>query len=211
MMNLDFLTATRYLKIYDWYTKNYDNDEFMKSLSPNQVKAKLWMVEELAKIPELNTKSLNVEIVGGWFGWPLIQFLQNEFELNHVEIFDIDKAACRVCYQYRSIFEYSKEVIGVTNKDYWKRSHRTNADLIINCSSEHMLQTFYQNNIYQKGCIFAIQGNNYFDEPTHVNCCENEDELVAKHKIRTVFYKGTMNFNDLSELPYKRFMTIGKL
>ena len=213
MMNLDILTASRYLKVYNWYTKNFNDDQFIKSISPNQIKPKLWMVDQLSKIPELNSKKVNVEIVGAWFGWPLIQLLENILEFDKIEIFDLDKNACRVCYQYRNIFEYSKNQIGVTNKNYWDCVNRkSNADLIINCSSEHMNETFYQYNIYKKNCIFAIQSNNMFDEPDHINCSKDINELIEKNRIKEIFYSGEMSFNDLNENSnYKRFMVIGKL
>lgn len=210
-MNLDLLTASRYFKVYDWYNKNFDNDEFMKSISPNQISSKIWLIEELKKtIP--NTP-LNVEIVGGWFGWPLIGMLYDSFDINKIFMYDIDKNACRVAIQYREIFNKNKDDVWVLNENYWLRKEKRHTpNLVINCSSEHMEETFYELNNYNKNCIFAIQSNNMFDEPDHINCSKNIDELINKNKIKKVLYSGEINFNDLNENNnYKRFMVIGKI
>lgn len=212
-MKFDLLDAARYLKIYDWCNKKMPDLNFLDSLSPSQVKSKMWLVEELSKIPELNSKPINVEIVGSWFGWPLTEMLCNTFEINNIQMYDLDKTACRVSYQYREIFEHDKNKIGITNINYWDCMNRkSNADLVINCSSEHMKETFYQYEIYHRQCIFAIQSNNLFDEITHINCCTDEDHVVKKHKFKSVIYKGSQKFNDLHyKNEIKRFMVIGKI
>lgn len=213
MIKFDILDAARYLKMYDWYIKNHPNINFMESISPNQIKSKIWLTDELSMIPILNSKDLTIEIVGSWFGWPLVHMLMDRFEIKKIYLFDIDPIACKVANHFAQIFEIDKKKITIINDDYWKHTNRkSNADLVINCSSEHMKETFYQNYIYSKECIFAIQSNNLFDEPTHINCCENEKELIKKHKFTKIMYQGRQKFNDFQfKKDIQRFMVIGKI
>jgi hypothetical protein len=80
--------------------------------------------------------------------------------------------------------------------------------LIINTSSEHMedivkMKKYYKN--YPEYPILAVQSNNYFKLEEHINCVNDEEELVRKNSIKNIFYVGK------NKLPlYNRFMVIGR-
>lgn len=216
-MKFDFLDVSKYFKIHDWCIRNLPDIKFAESLYPNQISSKLWLVDELSKIPELNVKPIKLEIVGSWFGWPLVQMLSDKFEVDNIQMYDMDKNVCRVSYQYREIFGYNKDQIGITTANYWQRSNRKSpADLVINCSSEHMLESFYKYPIYKKDCIFAIQSNNMKHIAEHINCVDNEEELIKKHKIKEILYAGQQDTIEwdgfkIKKTDHKRFMVIGKI
>ena len=214
-MMINYYDLCKYHKVRDWTIKNIPQINISESISPNQISSKLWLVQELKKT--ISNIPLNIEIVGGWFGWPLIGMLYKEFDIEKIFMYDIDKNACRVAIQYREIFNKNKDDIWILNENYWTRPEKRYVpNLVINCSSEHMKETFYKFNNYSKDCIFVIQSNNMFHIEDHVNCVESEEELIDKHKIREVLYSGSQNIIEwhdekIEETKYKRFMVIGKL
>lgn len=212
---IDYYDLCKYNKVRDWTERNISHINISESISPNQISSKLWMINELEKIvPDI---SLNIEIVGGWFGWPLIGMLYEKFNINKIFMYDINKDACRIAIQYREIFSKSKDEIWILNENYWKRtSKKYSPNLVINCSSEHMVDTFYIRPEYDKDCIFAIQSNNMTHIEDHINCVEDEEDLIMRHGIRTVLYAGNINIlqwdgHNIQENDYKRFMVIGKI
>ena len=53
--------------------------------------------------------------------------------------------------------------------------------------------------------LLVIQSNNYFELNDHINCVNDEDELVEKNQLKEVYFKGKQS------LPlYDRFMVIGR-
>lgn len=207
MMNIDFLTASRYLKIYDWVNKKYPNVNFSESLFPNQISSKLWLVKELSRM-DIKSKQ-KIEIVGSWFGWPLVDLLSKSIPIEKITLYDIDPIACEISGMYKRIFNNDR--VKIINKNYWSVMEDSDATILINCSSEHMKESFYMfSDRYINFPLLAIQSNNMTNISDHINCCFDEDEVVEKHKINKVFYKGSLKVNDLSTDGRKRFMVIGK-
>ena len=66
----------RYSKILKWYYSNHKSsmDRLVESLSENQVTCKNWLVDSLDKveIPRDENGQFTIEIVGCWFGFPLL-------------------------------------------------------------------------------------------------------------------------------------------
>ena len=73
----------RYAKMLKWFQHNHPNylDRWIESVSPNQIICKRWLVDTLktVQIPRGANDRFTVEIVGGWYGFPLIQFLMEEY------------------------------------------------------------------------------------------------------------------------------------
>ena len=53
--------------------------------------------------------------------------------------------------------------------------------------------------------VIAIQSNNLFDIPEHINCVTSIDSMKKKFKLKEIFYEGEKDL-----WGYKRFMLIGK-
>ena len=110
----------------------------------------------------------------------------------------------------------------VYSKNYWHHLRTASeATILINTSSEHMVESFYQvtgkwDVFYHKNPIIVIQSNNMYHINDHINCVNSEEELISKHKIREVLYSGSQNIVEwhdekIEESKYKRFMVIGKI
>ena len=83
---------------------------------------------------------------------------------------------------------------------------RSDADIVINTSFEHITQDEYD--LWLSGLpqnsLVVLQSNNY-DIPEHVRIAVNLEEFKQQSDLGTILYAGEL------DLPlYKRFMIIGK-
>ena len=197
---------TPYYWVNQWVNNNlpsYSNS-FEDSVSQGQYESKLWLKEKLEKI--IFTSELYIDVIGSWFGFPLIEMLADVFDIKQIDLYDIDEECHKVTAQYINHFDYDFRIVQF--KDFFERKEIRRRQLIINTSSEHMsdiitMKEYYKD--YPVKPILAIQSNNYFNVEDHINCVKNVDELIEKNEIKEVLYKGKRS------LPlYDRFMVIGK-
>jgi len=83
---------------------------------------------------------------------------------------------------------------------------RSDADIVINTSFEHITQEEYD--LWLAGLpqnsLIVLQSNNY-SIPEHVRIAQDLEEFKKQSELETIFYAGEL------DLPlYKRFMIIGK-
>ena len=128
-----------------------------------------------------------MQLFGGWFAHPMCTLLTSAFDdLVWIENTDIDKHALHVCRNINQ--ELSCELITTEGNVMNLGDRDWDTDLVINTSSEHMppLPVILANRNFRKHkdnsaqgpTIFAIQSNNMFHVPDHINCVKDEDELV---------------------------------
>ena len=195
-----------------WEVVNEKEDivHFLDSLSPNQIKSKIWLLEKIADT--VKTDIRKVQLWGGWFGHPITTFLNQIYELSLIENIDMDERALHYC---RIINEPHKNV-DTTHANVMDKNERDwDIDLVINTSSEHMPKLpeilskrkfrTTESDTLSPPCIFAIQSNNMFHIDDHINCVNNEDELVENTGLKNILYKGTIDMPN----GYQRFMVIG--
>ena len=194
-----------YKCILEAIDKGYDPKKALWSISPDQMQSKTWLINELKELPFTNT---TIQLFGGWFGWPLIDLLNENIDVEVIENIDLDPIALAVFRRFRNLKSLEKSKFIVTENSVLNNNNLDEqADLVINTSGEHMpdLPELIQNKNYKTSCVFAIQSNNMFHLDEHTNCCNNEDELVEKSNFSYVLYKGThLMTND-----YERYMVIG--
>lgn len=190
-----------------WFQHNHPDkfDLLIESLSPNQIECKEWLVEEIRKI-KFKDRPLKIEIIGSWFAWPLVQFLKENFNIERIRLYDIDSFACAVARKYIEIFNYDFK-IETYEISYWDHKQgQVGCDLLINTSAEHMKEVIRDSiHNYYSPPVVAIQSNNMFDEPTHINCVNSVEELIRQNKISEVYYSGEKDMDH-----YERFMVVGK-
>jgi hypothetical protein len=75
-------------------------------------------------------------------------------------------------------------------------------DIVINTSCEHMDNSWFYK--IPDGTIVALQTNDYFDNPQHVNCVHNLSQTLGRYPMSKVAYSGSL----LTEM-YNRYMVIG--
>ena len=212
-----------YYNMLKWFDRNYplEMHRFIESISPNQIEGKNWLVEELDKvqIPRDEEGRFKIEIVGGWFGFPLIDLLYNKYgdEIRAIDFFDMDPFASKVFGVYlRTWWVDIQDVKIFTNEmgDYFNYKEKRRAHLIINTSCEHMPDMKDMREYYfdPERTLLVLQSNNKTDEDDHINCVDSEIELAEKNGIG--FLNGgfrTMKSREGKELNFwNRYMAMGK-
>ena len=185
--------------------KGYDAKKALWCISPDQMQSKKWLINEIKELP---FPTPIVQLFGGWFGWPLIDLLNENINVEVIENIDLDPIALSVFRRFRNLkYLEKRRYIATENSTLNNNKLDEQANLVINTSGEHMpdLPELIKNKNYNSYCIFAIQSNNMHHLDEHTNCCNSEDELVEKSGLSRVLYKGT---NTMSN-SYERYMVIG--
>ena len=184
-------------------------------LSRGQVKSKLWLVTELAKVIEGSLG--NVVFYGGWYNFNA-HFLFDMFEVNKIYSIDLDSNVvdpCNELYRYEKEQEKFQAVTADVNKDVkWQGKKMSVYDkvankniteqinVVINTSCEHMDNTWFDN--LPKDTFVILHQNDYFDNPQHSNCCKDIEDVKSKYPMQNILYEG-----ELDTHLYNRFMLIG--
>lgn len=209
-----------YHKIEQWIMNNQSEslESYQDSLSHGQLTSKEWMVEKLPKGNDMyieiiadnspvvlgyTESSLYLEIIGGWFGCPLIDLLNTKLNIKKIDFYEKDDSCKKILAQYLNHFNFNFEVS--VFGDFFERKELRRRDLIINTSSEHMRDITEMKKYFKGNPALAIQSNNYFEIDDHINCVNDVDELIIKNQIKNVWYKGDLEFEK-----YTRFMAIGQ-
>ena len=158
--------------------------------------------------PELfgSKDSFKIEIIGAWFGWPLIEMLEEVIvQIDQIDLYDPDEVCQEVVRKYKYHFEpaYNINQFG----DYFERNDKRIRHMIICSSCEHMPDIGEMKEYYKDTPkpIYVLQSNDYIDLPEHEYCVESADELAEKNGISDIMYKGEKDFGY-----YKRFMVVGR-
>ena len=178
-------------------------------LSRGQIKSKLWLITELAKVVDGPLGS--VVFYGGWHNF-IAHMIMEQFETHHVTTIDLDEdCQRRLGYMYGNEMEAGKfeAVTGDVTHIQWNDNSTfvldgitRAANIVINTSCEHMDNTWFEN--LPAGTFVLLQQNDYFSNPQHINCCNDLDDVIHKYPMQNIFYSGELD-TDL----YKRFMLIG--
>ena len=192
-----------YSKCLNWFYRKHPEKikDYIQSVSPKQIECKQWLVNELSNINNFN----NIYLIGGWFGYPLINFLEKHNKIVKLVNIDMDKTATRVCFNFSKIFNHS--FVKTATKSIYKHSENfIDADLIINTSCEHMfdLPIIMKNRNFNRKIVFAVQSNNMTHIDDHINCSNSLEEFKLKTKFNKVMYEGIKKFDK-----YERYMLIG--
>ncbi len=214
--------------IFD-YKKKVDNDDIYDAFSRSQVKSKIWLVDELEnvrqKLPDPVYK--HVVIFAGWYG-QLKSIYDKKLTYRKMRNIEMDRNACEASdyifnlselenYKVKAINANINELTLHKNGYEWdvenfregtKYSEKFLPDLIINTSAEHMTEEWY-NQIRFKNMesdpIVAIQSNNLFDIPEHINCVHSVDHMKKKFPMKEILFEGELQLKG-----YKRVMLIGR-
>jgi len=205
----------RYAEMIKWVRHNHKDklNRLIDSLAPNQIKGKTWLVKNLDKvqIPRDKDGKFRVEIIGGWFGFPLIQFLVEKYgdDIREIDLFEIDEFATKAAWKYSEIFGYNN--IRIFHKDYFLYEEKRRTHMIINTSCEHMWNMDTMKEYYEspERTLLVLQSNNKRDEPDHINCVDHPKELVAQADMHQL-YGGAKELPCGENEYFTRFMAMGK-
>lgn len=172
----------------------------MDAFWSGQLKSKEWLCRELRK--HVN-KFVTVDIHGGWVGVLASMLFQSDVPVSKIRSIDIDSNCEHIATNMNKLEEMVGKFQAITAD---MCGFLSDADVIINTSSEHITQEQYDTWLSQlpNDSLIIVQSNNY-NIPEHVRIANNIDEFKLQSKLSTILYVGEI------ELPlYKRFMIIGK-
>lgn len=174
----------------------------MDAFWSGQLKSKEWLIESLTNFCPITDNPVSIDIHGGWVGTLASMLFQSCIAVKHIRSVDIDPT----CESIASMMNKKEEIEGrfkaVTGD---MCNTRSDADVIINTSCEHITQDQYD--VWLSGMphnsIFVLQSNNY-DIPEHIRIANNLEEFKMQCGVN-VLWAGQL------ELPlYTRFMLIGQ-
>jgi hypothetical protein len=176
-----------------------DPKRTMDAFWRGQMQSKEWLCKELRK--HVN-KYVTVDIHGGWVGVLASMIFQSDVPVLNIRSVDIDPS----CEPIANIMNKPEEMVGKFRAVTANMCNiRSDADVVINTSCEHITQDEYD--LWLSGIrydsLIVLQSNNY-EIPEHVRTAKNL-EMFKEQSQLNVLYAGEL------DLPlYKRFMIIGK-
>ena len=172
----------------------------MDAFWSGQLKSKEWLVVNLRN--HIN-RFVTVDIHGGWVGVLASMIFQSDIPVQNIRSVDIDPSCEPIAINMNKIEEMVGKFRAVTAD---MCATRSDADVIINTSCEHITQDQYE--LWLSGMphnsLLLLQSNNYnIDE--HVRIANSLDEFKDQCQLGSILYAGEI------DLPmYKRFMIIGQ-
>lgn len=166
-----------------------------------QVASKLWARNELFKAA--GGAFGRVWVLGGWYGvLAAMLFDDARFKIGAVASIDIDPEVGPVARTLNAFAGSRFEA--VTGDMYALDYAAARPDLVVNTSCEHIADIRRWLALLPMGTRVLLQSNDYFSEPSHINCMSSLAEFRETAGISELRFAG--------ELPlpkYTRFMLIG--
>jgi hypothetical protein len=173
----------------------------MDAFWSGQLKSKEWLISNLQK--HIN-RFVTVDIHGGWVGVLASMLFQSEVPVLNIRSIDIDPS----CEPIANMMNKAEEMVGkfrAVTADMC--SIRSDADVIINTSCEHITQDQYD--LWISGVpynsLLVLQSNNY-NIPEHVRIAKNLEEFKTQCGDVDILWSG-----ELILPAYTRFMIIGRV
>ncbi len=171
----------------------------MDAFWSGQLKSKEWLIQNLR--PHVK-KFITIDIHGGWVGVLASMLFQSEIPVINIRSIDIDPTCEPIATNMNKLEEMVGKFRAVTAD---MCAIRSDADVVINTSCEHITQDQYD--LWLSGMplssLIVLQSNNY-DIPEHVRTASSLEEFKTQSNLN-VLWAGEL------ELPlYKRFMIIGR-
>jgi len=214
--------------IFD-YKKKVDNDDIYDAFSRSQIKSKIWLIDELENVRQTLPEPVykHVAIFAGWYG-QLKSIYDKKLTYRKIRNIEMDRNACEASdyifnlselenYKVKAVNANINELTLHKNGYEWdvenfregtKYSEKFLPDLIINTSAEHMTEEWFNQIRFkdmESNPIVAIQSNNLFDIPEHINCVHSVDHMKKKFPMKEILFEGELQLKG-----YKRVMLIGR-
>jgi hypothetical protein len=166
-----------------------------------QVACKMWARDRLYE--SLGGNFRHAAILGGWYGVLAAMLLEDpRFSIGTLESIDIDPAVAVVAETLNR--DANGRFRAVTADMYAIDYARLGADLIVNTSCEHIADLRGWLGLLPRGTALLLQSNDYFSEPSHINCVESIESFERLAGLGKLYFSGA-----LPQKKYTRFMLIG--
>ena len=188
--------------LHYWMCAIRDSSDSKRTLDAfwgGQIRSKEWLIDSLTSYVH---KPSSVDIHGGWVGTLASMLFQSNIPVTNIRSIDIDPSCASIAVMMNKIEEMQGRFRAVTGN---MTEIRSDADIIINTSCEHITQDEYE--LWLSGLphnsLLVLQSNNYII-PEHVRPVNSLIEFESQSQIN-VLWSGEL------VLPlYTRYMIIGK-
>lgn len=179
----------------------YPEADIANAFNHKQVGCKLWARDKLFE--SAGPTYHRIVVLGGWYAvLPAMLLEDPRFDIGTVVSYDIDPTVEAVARTLNSGFG---EKFRAMTADMYALDYRSlDADLIINTSCEHVADLPGWLALLPSGTRILLQSNDYFREPTHVNCVSSLEEFQAQAALVRTDFAGVLPMKK-----YTRFMLIG--
>jgi hypothetical protein len=179
----------------------YPEAEIANAFNHKQVACKMWARDRL--FDSLGGRFGSVAILGGWYGVFAAMLLEDaRFAIGRVESIDIDPSVAAVAATLNAGAggRFRARTADMYALDYGALA----ADLVVNTSCEHIRDLRGWLDLLPSGTRVLLQSNDYFGEPSHINCVESVEAFEGMAGLSTLDFAGA-----LPQKKYTRFMLIG--
>lgn len=188
--------------LHYWFQAIRQSSDPMRTMDAfwsGQLKSKEWLIRELGN--NVN-EFVSIDIHGGWVGVLASMIFQSSIPVTHIRSIDIDPG----CEPIATMMNKGEEIVGkfrAVTSDMC--TIRSDADVVINTSCEHITQDEYD--LWLSGLpynsLLVLQSNNY-DIPEHVRWANSLKEFEEQSHINVIWS------GELKTQLYTRYMIIGK-
>jgi hypothetical protein len=165
-----------------------------------QLRSKEWLIDCLEKHVHMGS---SIDIHGGWVGVLASMMFQSNIPITTIRSIDIDSS----CESIATMMNKKEEMAGrfrAVTADMC--TIRSDADIIINTSCEHITQDQYD--LWLSGVpqnsIIVLQSNNY-DIPEHIRIAQTLTTFEEQSQLNKIWFAG-----ELQTQMYTRWMIIGQ-
>jgi hypothetical protein len=201
MRGIAAYTSSPLIKGLSQVIARHPQADLANAFNHKQVGCKMWGREALFET--LGGKFRRIVILGGWYGVLAAMFFDDaRFEIEAIDSYDIDPDVGAVA---ETLNAAAKERFRALTADMYALPYaELDADLIVNTSCEHIADLPAWLALLPRGTNVLLQSNDYFSEPTHVNCVETLDAFIAQASLSSIAFSGSLPMKK-----YTRFMLIG--
>lgn len=179
----------------------HPNADIGNAFNHKQVACKMWALDRLFE--SCGGRFGRIWVLGGWYGvLPAMLFNDARFDIAAVDSIDIDPEVAPVALTLNR--EAGDRFRALTADMYALDYAAERPDLTVNTSCEHIADLRAWLALLPRGSNVLLQSNDYFSEPTHVNCVASLAAFEAMAALREVRFSG-----ELPTKNYTRFMLIG--
>lgn len=180
---------------------HHPDSAIANAFNHRQVASKLWAREKLFE--SCGGRFGKVWILGGWYGvLAAMLFDDPRFDIGLIESIDVDPAVEAVA---RTMNRTAAERFCARTGDMYRLDYDdARPDLVVNTSCEHIADVRAWLDLLTPGTRVLLQSNDYFSEPTHINCVPRLENFADMAQLSTVDFAGA-----LPTKKYTRFMLIG--
>lgn len=166
-----------------------------------QVACKMWARDELFESSGGRFK--RIWVLGGWYGVLAAMLLDDpRFDIDAIDSIDIDPSVATVA---RTLNRPAGDRFQAVTADMYALNYAAaRPDLVINTSCEHIADVRGWLDLLPRGTRVLLQSNDYFSEPTHINCVASVEAFEKMAGLKELHFSGALPMKK-----YTRFMLIG--